>query len=70
MASTMIDQKTNSNGVSYCLCFDGESNTYAVYKLCENYSRHARGGIVKSWRYVEKQMSQENAKKLFNRRTK
>jgi hypothetical protein len=58
--------RTNAKGVQYALVQDGE--TFGVYKLCANYSRHIKGGIAKSWRYVEKNLSRESALALFDRR--
>ena len=63
-----VKTKVNKNNVKYALVKDGE--TYSVYKLCENYCRHVKGGIAKSWRYVEKNLSLESAELLFSRRAK
>lgn len=63
-----IQNKTNKRGVSYALVQDGE--TFGVYKLCENYCRHVKSSIAKSWRYVEKGLSYEAAKTIFDRRAK
>lgn len=63
-----IQIKTNSNGIKYALTTDGQ--TFGVYKLCENYSRHVRGGIAKTWRYVSKNLDRAAADALFARRTK
>lgn len=60
--------KTNKNNVQYALVQNNES--YAVLKLCENYCRYAKNGISKTWRYVQKGLTLDNAEILFNRRTK
>lgn len=60
--------KTNSKGIRYALVTDGA--TFSVYVERENYCRHARGGIAKSWRYVERGMTREAAEALFKRRTR
>ena len=72
-----VEIKTNKNGVQYGLfavhtglSADADDCTYAVYKLCENYNRHAKGGIAKAWRYVERGLSFEAALALYNRRSK
>ena len=57
---------TNKRGIQYALVQDG--NTFGVYKLCENYSRNIKGGIAKSWRYVQKGMTLGAATELFNKR--
>ena len=41
---------------------------FAVYRECCNYAAHVRGGIAKSWRYVEKGMTIEAAEALFARK--
>jgi hypothetical protein len=63
-----LKQAINKNGIQYALIQNG--NTFAVYKLCENYCRHMKSGINKAWRYVEKDMTFNNAEILFNLRTK
>jgi hypothetical protein len=52
------------------LSADADDVTYAVYKLCENYNRYAKGGIAKTWRYVAKNLAFEAALALFERRSK
>lgn len=64
-----IEVKTNSKGVKYALC-TANYNVFAVYKECSNYSRTAPGGIAKSWRYVQKDLTLEQAMALFAARTK
>lgn len=62
----LIAKKENKRGVTYALAQDGE--TFGVWKLCENYCRNVKGGIAKSWRYVEKGVTLEAAQAIFNRR--
>jgi len=64
---TPILQATNKKGKVFCLAVD-DNQKYTVYALCENYDGQVRGGIRKTWRYVEKDMTIEDAKKLFKRR--
>lgn len=64
----LVSSKVNSKGINYCLISGPKG--FEVWKLCENYNRHAKGGIIKTWRYVERGMTREDAEKLFNRRTK
>jgi hypothetical protein len=45
-----------------------EKGGYIVWKLCENYSGSVRGGIAKTWRYVEKDMPYEGAIALMNKK--
>jgi hypothetical protein len=72
-----IEIKTNKNGIKYGLVAvhtglsaDLDDCTYAVYKLCENYNNTAKNGIAKTWRYVEKNLSFEDALTLFTKRSK
>lgn len=66
MTRKAIAKKANSKGVVYALVTDGI--TYEVWTLCENYSRHVKGGIEKTWRYIKKGLTKEDGEALFNRR--
>lgn len=63
----VITKKANKSGQVFALI--GGDDGFEVWKLCENYSIHVKGGVAKSWRYVEKKMSEQSAKALFDRRT-
>jgi hypothetical protein len=63
-----VSKKANVNGVVFALITDGI--TWEVWKLCENYNGQVRGGMEKRWRYVEKGMTEDAARKMFERRTK
>ena len=63
-----IAKRTNSKGITYALVTDG--TMFEVWKLCENYNGNVRGGISKTWRYVKKDMLEQEARKLFDIRTK
>lgn len=67
MTTKLIQTQTNKRGIKYALGTDG--NTFSVWKLCENYAAHRKGGMSQTWRYIEKNLSQENANQLFNRRS-
>jgi hypothetical protein len=41
---------------------------YSVWRLCENYEGSVRGGLVKTWRYIAKDLSHADAIDLMNRR--
>ena len=45
-----------------------DEKQYAVYKLCENYAGHVRGGIATTWRYLEKGLTLQAAESLFNKK--
>lgn len=45
-----------------------ELGGYIVWKLCENYAGHVRGGIAKTWRYVGQNLTHAEAVALMNRR--
>jgi hypothetical protein len=63
-----IEKKKNSKGVIFALITDGEK--WSVWVLCENYDGRCHGGMRKTWRYVVKEQTEEDARKVFNRRTK
>jgi hypothetical protein len=72
-----VEIKTNKNGIKYALVSihtglsaDADDVSYGVYKLCENYAAHCKGGMSKTWRYVQKNMAFEDALALFQRRSK
>lgn len=67
MSRKTISKKANPKGVVFALVSDG--TTWEVWKLCENYNSQVRGGIERRWRYVEKGMSESDARALFERRT-
>jgi hypothetical protein len=60
--------KTNKNNVKYALVQEGDK--FGVWTLCSNYCRHAKSGIAKTWRYVKRNMTFEDAKVLYTRRSK
>lgn len=68
---TIIQQKQTTKGQVFaaCHCVNqwGEDRGYGVWRLCENY-RHGR--TVKTWRYVEIEMTREAALALLERRTR
>jgi len=66
MTTKLTQTKTNKRGIKYALGTDG--NTFSVWKLCENYAAHRKGGMSFTWRYVEKNMTQDAAMVLFTRR--
>jgi hypothetical protein len=41
---------------------------YLVFKLCENYAGHVRGGVSKTWRYIADGLSLDEAKALMEKR--
>lgn len=56
----------SAKGVVYA---PGKSaNGYMVFKLCENYAGHVRGGVSKSWRYVADGLTLEEAKALMEKK--
>jgi len=38
---------------------------YRIYRLCSNYDGKVRGGISKTWRYVAKGLTLDQAKALL-----
>ena len=62
-----IARDTNKKGIRFALVkmVDG---TYSVYKECQNYCGHIKGGIKKTWRVVSKGLNRSDAVSLYNRR--
>lgn len=63
-----IAVKVNKSGIKYALI--AEDCGFAVWKLCENYAPHRKGGMSQTWRVVESKMTREAADKLYSRRSK
>lgn len=57
----------NKSGIRYAIVADGRG-TFGVYKECQNYAAHVRGGIANTWRYVERNLTREAADALFSRK--
>lgn len=68
---TKIEVKTNSKGTTFAIMKEvnvfGEDRGYGVWKLCINYKC---GRDVKSWRYIQLDMTLEAAQVLFTKKTK
>jgi hypothetical protein len=62
-----LEKRVNSRGDVFALVSDGQ--TFEVWRLSSNYDGRVRGGIRRSWRYVEKGMPEDKARSLFARRT-
>jgi hypothetical protein len=60
-----LETRTNSKGKTYALAANG--NSYGVWAKCINYKL---GRDLTSWRYVQINMTLDEAKALFARRTK
>lgn len=45
-----------------------EDGSYMVFKLCENYAGHVRGGIAKTWRVSGEGLSLDEAKALMEKK--
>ncbi|MDO8415185.1 MAG: hypothetical protein Q7S87_03115 [Agitococcus sp.] len=69
MASEITKTKTNKRGVRYGIGQDPDTGAWGVWKLCQNYAGHRKGGVSSTWRYIEKDMTQEAAETLFARRS-
>ena len=63
-----LKKAASSKGDVFALVSDGMM--FEVWKLCKNYDSNVKGGTRQTWRYVEKDMVEAAALKLFERRTK
>lgn len=59
--------KTNKRAIKYMLAQEGEA--FSVWKLCENYAPHCKGGMSQIWRYIERGLTKDAADALFKRRS-
>lgn len=64
-ARTTIAKQQNKSGTVFAIV-KGES--FEVWKLCGNYSGQVHGGLQRTWRYVEKGLTEAAARDLFARR--
>jgi hypothetical protein len=65
----MIYTKQARRAASGTIYAPGKSaRGYMVFKLCENYAGHCRGGTAKTWRYVADGLTLDQAKAEFERR--
>lgn len=58
--------ETNKAGCRFALV--AKDGAFAVYREAQNYAAHCRGGIAKTWRYVELGMTRDDAEALFARK--
>lgn len=63
----VIKKSSNEKGVLFALAISPD-NTFSVHMLKENYNGRVKGGIVKTWAYIKKGLSESDAIKLFNKR--
>jgi hypothetical protein len=56
----------SDNGIWYA---PGKNDRgYIVFKLCENYAGHVRGGIAKTWCVIKQELSLDQAMALMEKR--
>ena len=63
----IVLQGSNQVGTVFALVVNSNKG-YAVYKHCSNYCCRAPGGITKTWRYVERNITYARAIDLYERR--
>ena len=66
-AGKAIKKNVNKSGTPFALVKYADG-TYGVYKLCSNYDGKVRGGIAKTWCYIEKNLTETEATTLYGRR--
>ena len=67
MKVSFIEKSQNKAGTMYGLALL-KSGKFGVYVLKENYAGHVRGGIAKSWAYCAKELTEKDARDLFNKK--
>ena len=63
-----VETAKNKSGALFRLM--ERNGKFSVFKLCRNYCGQARGGIAAVWRYVALDVSETEARAIFNRRFK
>lgn len=67
MTEVFVKQaKKSEKGVTYAPG-KGANGKYMIFKLCNNYDGQVKGGVRKTWRYVAKDLTLEQAKIEFVR---
>lgn len=60
--------KIGSNKASKRYALVPLDDKFSVWAECSNYASHVRGGVAKTWRYCQKDMTLEDAEALFTRK--
>lgn len=61
---TQLRIGTNTAGCKFAITRESD-NTHTVWRQCANYSRTARDGIALTWRYVQRDMTIDEATTLL-----
>jgi hypothetical protein len=64
-----VSKLANKKGTVFALVAMTDGS-WQVMKLCSNYDGKVRGGIRNTWRLVEKNMKEADARNLYSRRLK
>lgn len=67
MSRKCISKKANSKGTIFALVTGPDG--FEVWKLAENYAAHCKGGVARSWRYIQKGLTEATARAMFDKRT-
>jgi hypothetical protein len=65
MTRTTIAKQANKAGTVFALV---KGEAFEVWRLCSNYDGRVADGVQRTWRYVEKDMTEAAARALFARR--
>lgn len=70
MATVFTKQaRRNAKGTIFAPGRDtATSGKYWIFKLCENYDGRVRGGMRKSWSYIARDLTLDEAKALFEKK--
>jgi hypothetical protein len=60
---------SNTKGTRFALVRD-QDGSFSVWRECQNYAAHVRGGIAKTWRYSDRKMTLEAAEAMLARKEK
>ena len=67
MKGKAVAKNKNKAGTVFALCAM-DDGTWSVWRLRENYAGHCKGGITRTWGYVRLNMTEIDARDLYQRR--
>jgi len=60
--------KLGANAVGTRFAIIPKGGTFSVWKECQNYASHVRGGLATSWRVCASGLSIQDAESMYNKK--
>lgn len=64
-----VEQGKNKSGKLFAIWRE-RNGTFGVWARCANYNGNVRGGVSYAWRYLERKLTEQDARTLYARRLK